>query len=474
MQSIAKEEGGAALVTVLLFMILTFILMSAMLATSGNEMVIAGLHRDGVWALELAQAGIQEARVRIGEGRPFSAGFTSSLNPGVTVTVVRREIGQLAAFQEVQVTATAGRATRRLSAAVLQNADTFPPNITLADNVSANGNGIISSGDAYARTFFQYQKTPTPDLTYAGWWIMKTGTGPIPKCFTHADCVANGQSNWYPATRRAEDKHSALGDDIEKQTKKCPAGGDGPLPSGNFTGIVANDPTMNPNTTLPLYGFDTDGGLAVTSKLPCGLPYEYARQTVTDPTTGTPVDIYFKTVGLDQWFDLYWTFDTGRLGFVKTANLVNHPEFGAIPSFPRMDELMDNYDILMSGGGTINSGNFGCKAPEMTGCAVSTPELTILKGGDYTLAGTSGGFGTMIVNGSLTINGSFTYYGTLIVNGTFTNASGSALMVGGLLSQNSLILAGNFTVQGGGTTPSLPVGESDADERGNQPAWWER
>jgi len=77
----------------LLFLALSLILTLTMLNTMGNEVVIAGFHRDGVRALELAQAGIQEAARRVEGGRPFINGFTSSMNSGVTVTVVRRLAG---------------------------------------------------------------------------------------------------------------------------------------------------------------------------------------------------------------------------------------------------------------------------------------------------------------------------------------------------------------------------------------------
>src|SRR2546428_104842 len=59
------RDRGAALITVLLFVVLMFILITAMLTVTGNEIVIAGLQKDGMRATELAQAGIQEAIARV-------------------------------------------------------------------------------------------------------------------------------------------------------------------------------------------------------------------------------------------------------------------------------------------------------------------------------------------------------------------------------------------------------------------------
>jgi len=85
-------ERGAALLIVLAFMVLLLILISTMLAVGSNEAVISGLQRDGVQALEHAQAGLEEAVRRIEAGRPYSAPFTGSVAPGVQVQVVTREI----------------------------------------------------------------------------------------------------------------------------------------------------------------------------------------------------------------------------------------------------------------------------------------------------------------------------------------------------------------------------------------------
>src|SRR2546426_371359 len=83
-----SRDRGAALITVLLFVVLMFILITAMLTVTGNEIVIAGLQKDGMRATELAQAGIQEAIARVAIGRPYSGagGWPSSLDPRWSTT----------------------------------------------------------------------------------------------------------------------------------------------------------------------------------------------------------------------------------------------------------------------------------------------------------------------------------------------------------------------------------------------------
>ncbi len=455
MQGIVKEERGAALVTVMLFMVLSFIFISATFATTQNEIVIAGLHRDGVLAMELAQAGIQEAIARIHQGRPYLGGFTSSLNPGVTVTVARQALGTNSAYLEIQATATVGRTTRRVSALVLLTSFLFPPSITLAESVTEDGNGAITAGDAYARTFFAYKKAPTPDLTYAGWYISKASPGQVDPCYTHAACADAGQQNWYPGTRRAEPQASPLGKDIKDQTYKCPAGGGGPLLADTITGILQNDPQKR-TVTVSAYGFDTDTNngqdLAVSSALPCGLPYKYVAQQKDGD------NFLFKTIVYEQWLNAYWGFDEARLAYVKKATLVTNPQFGAIPPFPNYSTLAGNYDQVYPGG-TIT-----------TNLGTPTAPLVIFLLGDSHIAGQVTGAGTLVALGSLQIDGQFSYYGQVIVSGTFVAGSGNANITGGLAAKNTLVLAGNFSITGGTMVPSMPVGPTLAAAR----SWWER
>src|SRR5436309_14806308 len=75
------RDRGAALITVLLFVVLMFILITAMLSVTGNEVVIAGLQKDGIRATELAQAGIQEDIARLMNGRRYITGCCSAHIP---------------------------------------------------------------------------------------------------------------------------------------------------------------------------------------------------------------------------------------------------------------------------------------------------------------------------------------------------------------------------------------------------------
>lgn len=458
MMAITKEERGAALVTVLLFLVLTFIFFSTMLAATGNEIIISALHRDGVRALELAQAGVQEAAARIQAGRPYASGFSSSLGPGVTVTVIRQFVGTDAAYQEIQATATVGQATRRLSALVLQTSTIFPPTIVLADKITEQGNGKINSGDVYVRTFLVYKNNPTPGLTYAGWRISKTPPGAVAPCYTHADCVASGEVNWYPGSRRAASQTIDTGADILALTNHCPEGGGRPLPADTITGVLATDSTMTP-VTVNVYGFDRDGGSAVTAAQPCGLPYKFVSGTFTDET-GTTQTILFKTIVYEQWLNTYWRFDEAQLTYVKGDVLTNHPEFGAIPPLPDVTALEANYDQIYTPVSGITNG---------LGTA-DHPLTVLLTGGDWRLNGNLTGYGTLIVDGSLTIDGTFQYWGTVIVKGTFVQGSGNATITGGLVAWDTLDLIGNFTANSGGAVPSVPVGQSVVTVK----SWWER
>src|SRR2546425_12439980 len=132
------RDRGAALITVLLFVVLMFILITAMLSVTGNEVVIAGLQKDGIRATELAQAGLQEAIARVMNGRAYITGFCSALSPtpgcqagtpnGVYVTVTQVYPGANAAYLQIDAVATGiGRATRHLTALVLQQVLAFPP-----------------------------------------------------------------------------------------------------------------------------------------------------------------------------------------------------------------------------------------------------------------------------------------------------------------------------------------------------------
>src|SRR2546422_3986631 len=181
-----SRDRGAALITVLLFVVLMFILITAMLTVTGNEIVIAGLQKDGMRATELAQAGIQEAIARVAAGRPYTGagGWTASIDPRLTVTVPRVFPGANSAYLQIDATAAnVGRATRRLTALVLQEVIAFPPNVTFAYSVTEQGSADISCGDAYSQTFLRFKSYPSnscggpPNLNHT---VLPVGqTGPV-------------------------------------------------------------------------------------------------------------------------------------------------------------------------------------------------------------------------------------------------------------------------------------------------------
>ncbi len=484
---VAKNENGAALATAMAFFALVSIFLTSMVVLTTNEIGISARHRDAVQAMDLAQGGIQEAIVRMQAGRPYTPGFTSSLNPGVTVTVVRKLTGANAAYQEIQADATAGLARRHLSALVLQRMLAFPPNVALGDSLSSTGAAQITGGDAYARSFIQYKTLPTDpnSISYAGWRISKVDPGAIPFCYSNATCGGLGQPKWYPAQRRTNSETTALGQDIKGQTNKCAAGGGGTLPTATFayggsTGL-ASDPcpggvcASSPPGDVNQYGFDTDnpgvGPQAVTPALPCGLPYKWVQATFLGEDGVTSYTRWFKEIVFEQWFQNYWQFDPSQMTYVKTTSLITYPQFSAIPPFPATGSFEGNFDRILTGGGTINSGDFGCKYPEMA-CtpAVDRPIIVLLDNSSWTINGTLQGHGTLVVDGNLTINGGFTYWGTILVNGTLTLGSGTATIYGGLVARSTITLSGTITVSGGGTVSNVPVGRSVVVKQ----AWWER
>src|SRR3989442_6210533 len=82
-----RDERGAALITVLLFTVLMLIPITTMLTVTGNEVLIASLHRDTVLALESAEAAVVETVRRIDAGRPYSQRIAGSISPAVGVRV---------------------------------------------------------------------------------------------------------------------------------------------------------------------------------------------------------------------------------------------------------------------------------------------------------------------------------------------------------------------------------------------------
>lgn len=503
---------GAALVTVLLFTALLLILITSMLTITGNEVVISGLQRDSVRAMELAQAALQEAVRRMEAGRPYARGFTSSLSPSASVTVVRLQVGAGAAYQEIRGTGTVGRAQRRLSMLVLQQQYGFPPNITFASSINEQGSADITAGDVYARTYIQYKNLPSDPntLTYGGWRISKANPGARGPCYTHTQCAGPpvNQPTWYPGHRRTVQLLSASGQDlwnfqVAAQATSCAI--PSPYNTMTFSGTLQTEQSV---ANWPRYGFDRDdpdGGGPLPSQLdptlfPCGLPYKWEPEPVLDESGSPAGTKYFKTLIFEEWFANYWRFDESKIAFIKRdgaacadpiclasgvePNLAAYPEFGAVPPFPEVDTVTTNFDCKKSGGGTISSlpiacddpsgvtSDLGCNYPQMS---CSPPQdravAILLDGGNWLINANLKGHGTIIVNGNLVVNGDFEFWGTLVVNGTLELGAGNATVHGGLVAQNTLKISGNITVEGGPTiSGSVPVGPSRIIGK----AWWER
>ena|SRR3989475_2569991 len=530
-----SRDRGAALITVLLFVVLMFILITAMLTVTGNEIVIAGLQKDGMRATDLAQAGIQEAIARVASGRPYTAvgGWTSSIDPRVTVTVTRVFPGANSAYLQIDsVASNIGKATRRLTALVLQQVIAFPPNVTFAYSVTEQGSADISCGDAYSQTFLRFKNYPSNScggprsLTYTGWRVSKTTPGSINPCLTHADCVAQNPgnpdvANWYPGTRRTTPQGGADGADIlgfEADADSTPCNAAGPtynqvLPSGS---LFVNG---SPGSGVKQYGFDLDTPAGKPSQLdpdtfPCGLPFKYISEVVYDENGAPLVDgtcasppggvgcRWFKTVVFEEWYQNYWVFDVNQMTAVKRGggpcvdgycvkanvgdpsptvqpNLLAYPEFGAVPPFPDMTSITNNYDCkyYSATGASFNSLPLSCTRPDGStttsdlGTAGNTKiwVMTCDAGGQYHINGNISGYGTLVINCDLVVNGTFTYYGTIIVNGTLQAGTGNVTVNGGLVAQDTLRLIGNITVVGGGTIADVPTGNSLVIGR----AWWE-
>jgi len=474
-------------------------------------------------------------------GRPYSLGFTSSLDPRVSVTITRVYPGANSAYLQIDSTATnIGRATRRLTALVLQEIIAFPPNVTFAASVTQQGSADITCGDAYSQTFIQYKNYPSnscggaASLTYTGWRVSKVNPGAVAPCVSHAACVMANPGNtdvakWYPGIRQTTPETSPDGLDIlgfesnaSPTHPTCkPTGGtyQTQLPSG----AKLQDETNG--SGLWQYAYDTDdpdGAGPLASQMdpnlyPCGLPYKYVSEAVYDEngnplpdgTCATPPGgvgcRWFKTVVFEEWFKNYWIFDQNQMTMVKRAggacvdpicvnvntadtsptvqpNLVLYPQFGAIPPFPDMTSIMNNYDCSLTGSGVLNSlptpctkpdgsattSDLGCKYPEMA-CGADRTVIFELNG-PWTINGNIAGHGTLVVNGDLIVNGTFNYYGTIIVNGTLQAGTGNVNVYGGLIAQSTLELIGNISVAGGSTVTNVPTGNSLVFGK----AWWER
>lgn len=258
-----RGERGAALVTVLLFMVIVLILITSVLAVTGNEVRISGLHRDSVRALELAHAGIQEAVRRIQSSRPFfpdtdctTGGFTPSVtlssNETLAVHVCSVTEGTGFTVYEVRSDATVGVAVRKLSVTVAVRVNEIPPEIVLSRSFDQNGSAGVDSGDVYTETYSIYDALPTsPRRAFAGWYIWDgAGTRSTEACYLWP---CEDGTNLYAGHRRLKSE-SELSD-----AGTC----SGNVPVGSIRADNPNQTAETAANPTPLCGYDTDPKLEI-------------------------------------------------------------------------------------------------------------------------------------------------------------------------------------------------------------------
>ena len=530
----ASAERGAALITVLAFMVILLILISTMLAVGSNEAVISGLQRDGVQALEHAQAGIEEAVRRIEAGRPYSAPFTGSVAPGVQVQVVTRDAGPSGAFLELRADATVGRARRRLSMLALAVPDFTPPNIMYGYNFAEGGNAAeVGTGDVYSQTYIEFvdvPSSPPPDeqYTYSGWAIIKrnppAGYSVNDPCYTNANCMAEQgpapADRWFAGHRRTAYDNipfnqafpGALTDNrvpgavLNYACASIPVatvGANGPGYDSGFPNlewradrIVDSVPPDDHvlSAAEPLYGCTTAPGEDGTP-----LPYTWVREVVNVHEDFVPVAyraalgcagnrcdvrLWFKTIRFDPWFAQYWQYNEAELNWEKKAALVANPLYGAIPPFPPFNALEQNFDTRRDGGGTINDSDgidWGECIEGSDGIANncdspdSRPQIVLLDcvpsgSCDYTVNGNITGHGLLLIDGDVVFNGTLNYLGTIMVNGNATVGSGNVTVYGGLVARSAAFITGNITINAGGMVANIITGPATVTRR----SWWER
>jgi len=498
----AGQESGAALIGVLLVTILAALLVVSTLTVATGEIIIAGIQRDAVRALEQAHAGREEAVRRMEHGYPFVQGFSGSLSNTTKVSFVRLAVGSGSAYQEIQVRSTVGRATRRIAALVLQRSTAVLPDTVVAGSIVVEDGGQIACGDVYALTYIRLAGAPmtgcpgadpaVPVSIYAGWRIADDSGS----CGSHDACVLMGRPSWFAGQRRSVPADTDLGAEIAAQTGRC-LPGQGGLPDEMVSGTLAD----GSDYTGPAFGFDLDdpdgGGSvppqAVHAHLPCGLPYKIVPQTFLDDE-GRSLRRLVKTIVYEQWLETYWRFDDAALTTVKRAgaacasasgpclsggrepDLVRYPQYGAVPPFPEFGPLEENVDRRVRGGGRIGGGDFGCLRSEMQGdvnCSgvpanASRPIAVLLDDGAYILDGTLRGHGTLIVDGAVIASGEVAYWGAVVAREGIT-LEGQARFAGTVAAGGLLWVRGTSTVTAG-RVPSVPVGRAAVTTR----SWWER
>jgi hypothetical protein len=510
---------GAALLSVLGLTVLMLILVSALLINSGKEIGIAGLHRDAIKAEEYAQAGLEDMIRRIAGGRAWRP--VAVLPPGRCLTdggvtairvslpqadtcmwAVTRAAGPSGSFLEIRSAASAGRARRRLSTAVLARTITALPG-TLVLYSYLDGPAVdIQDGVVHAQTFARPLSTSGGDrTTYAGWRIEDpggagSGIGP---CYTHEACLAAGRPQWWPGHRRAVfpaqplrpvplPGNALLDPRIPHQilAYPCPAG---PSPAQAAQIVGANGPGFQgSDLRADLDPADPrQAALAGEALYGCtadGLPYTWLREafdTEDDPDADPDRFLWFPIVRFDHWLARYGCFDEGTLAWMPCNGfhpdpLLGDPSLGAVlPQIPGAI-WAQNHDQRRTGGGTVTAADVDlgtCTDPPACRNPANRRPVISLDGGDYTLicAGRCPeGHGVLLVDGDLRIAGDFTYRGTVVVRGVLTVTSGSATIYGPVSARR--------VTDGGGTLrlfPGSPVATGAAGPAAlTRRAWWER
>jgi hypothetical protein len=510
--SLIYDQRGVALVTTLLFMVLMFILIAAMLTVSSNEVAISGGQRDAARALELAEGGVREAMRRIEiphffatnpsqecyDGNPADDQvFANSLDVGTaTVKICRHKTGPSGAILEIQSDARVNMARRRVSAMVRQVVKFIPPDILYGQNIAEQGNAAeLGSGDAYSQSFIRYTNLPANPTSnsYSGWRISKRNPGAIPACYTHADCVADALTDgnncatdpssdprcrWYAGQRISTYVTVAPGPDLDGKKALCDGSGNPTfanpfLPAG---AIRADDPTQTgvAANTVPTYGFMRDDpdaagpvpAQAVTSALPCGLVYKYEPVTFADEDNNT-VTIYFKTIVYEHWFNNYWRYNTNALAWVKRngsspcpdATCLTAPGFNQEPnlqSYPQFTAVpaFPEFEPLAQNAdrGPLAPGTINSGdfgACDDSGDAIANNCEGPADRPIIVLLDSGAPGGAPSPGDSWTINGTLDGHGTILVNGDLV-INGTFNYWGTIIVNGNLTLgSGNVTVYGG-------------------------
>lgn len=507
-----RWDRGVALMMVLLFTLLVFLLVVGMLVTATHEITIAGFHRDGVRAEEHGVAGLEDLVRRIEAGRPWRPGAVNPADvclrddgsPGVRtrlpdsnicVAVVMRTAGPSGAVVEVSAEAAVGRVRRRLSMVVLARTTLALPNALVVHSLADAGDTQVASGEVYAQTLVNYRSAVSAErTTYAGWRIARVGADDaVGPCYTHDECVAAGRPQWWPGHRRAvyatqvfrprPQPGSPIPDPRTPATVlsyTCPAGPSPDLAAhtvgGHGPGYEPGDLRADLNPADP-----RQEGLAGERLYGCtadGLPYTWVREAVDGRF------LWFPVVPFDGWFARYWCFQEAHDALVwQPCNgfhpdpALGDPSLGAIPPPPSFDVWAQNYDRARAGGGTItlpaDAGLGVCADPPQCRSPRNQPSVVLLDGGPYRLfclASCPAGHGVLLVDGDLEIQGNFTYYGTVVVRGRMTVGAGAVTVYGHLVAEGLATLDGTLRILAGTAVAHGPAGPLEVMRR----AWWER